>query len=197
MIDLIFKAIEKAENQLTARLKETEEKSEVKTQLKTTEEIKKAAEIIGVGAIKYYDLKQNRRSNYAFSYSKMLDPKGNTAVYLLYAYARLCSILRKANFTDEMINLLKDFKIINKYEKELCIQLLLFPDIVSMALEDMEINRICDYIYDLSGKFSEFYTECRVIGGENSESRIYMVYLVREMMGVCFNILGLKALTKI
>ncbi len=47
--------------------------------------------------MKYYDLKQNRISNYNFDYDKMLDPKGNTAVYLMYAYARICSIMRKAD----------------------------------------------------------------------------------------------------
>lgn len=52
---------------------------------------------MGIGSIKYYDLKQNRISDYEFSFDKMLDPKGNTGVYLLYMYVRICSIMRKAN----------------------------------------------------------------------------------------------------
>ena len=66
------------------------------TFIKGDEESKTAAEIIGVAAIKYFDLKQNRITNYVFDYDRMLDPKGNTAVYLLYAYARICSIQAKA-----------------------------------------------------------------------------------------------------
>ncbi len=55
------------------------------------------AEIIGMSSVKYYELKQNRISDYVFSFDKILDPKGNTGVYLLYMYVRICSILRKGN----------------------------------------------------------------------------------------------------
>jgi arginyl-tRNA synthetase len=60
------------------------------------EEYEDAAEKLGIASIKYYDLKQNRISAYAFNYDKMLDPRGNTATYLIYAYVRMCSIIRKA-----------------------------------------------------------------------------------------------------
>lgn len=63
------------------------------------EEYLDAAEKMGMAAIKYFDLRQNRISDYAFSYDKMLDTKGNTAVYLLYSYARLCSIIRKSGYS--------------------------------------------------------------------------------------------------
>ena len=55
-----------------------------------------------MAAVKYYDLKQNRISTYNFDYDKMLDPKGNTAVYLMYAYARICSIMRKAGVSGRL-----------------------------------------------------------------------------------------------
>lgn len=60
------------------------------------EEYEAAAEKMGMAAVKYFDLKQNRISDYSFQIDKMLDPKGNTAVYLLYSYVRMCSVLRKA-----------------------------------------------------------------------------------------------------
>ncbi len=59
------------------------------------EELNHAAEVIGYGAVKYFDLKQNPTSNYIFNYDRMLDTKGDTAVYLMFAFARLASILRK------------------------------------------------------------------------------------------------------
>jgi len=54
------------------------------------------AETMGISAIKYFDLKQNRVQNYVFSFDKMLDPKGNTGVYLLYMFVRICSIMEKS-----------------------------------------------------------------------------------------------------
>jgi arginyl-tRNA synthetase len=57
-----------------------------------------------MAAVKYFDLKQNRISNYEFSYDKMLDTKGNTAVYLLYSYARLCSIIRKSGYSESQLD---------------------------------------------------------------------------------------------
>lgn len=58
---------------------------------------------MGIAAIKYYDLKFNRTSDYQFSFDNMLDDKGNTGIYLLYAYARLCSIIRKSGYTEESL----------------------------------------------------------------------------------------------
>jgi len=67
------------------------------------EEYEDAAEKLGMASIKYYDLKQNRISDYIFSFEKMLDPRGNTAIYLIYAYVRMCSIIRKSGLTSEQI----------------------------------------------------------------------------------------------
>lgn len=63
------------------------------------EEYLDAAEKLGIASIKYYDLRQNRKSDYEFNYDKMLDPRGNTAIYLIYAYVRMCSIIRKSGLT--------------------------------------------------------------------------------------------------
>jgi arginyl-tRNA synthetase len=88
LIDLLNEAKERMLKQLTARAEEG------KTPLQG-DELAQAAEIIGFGAVKYFDLKQHPSTNYIFSYDRMLDTKGDTAVYLLFAYARVASILRK------------------------------------------------------------------------------------------------------
>ena len=104
LMDLINEAKEKALNQLKSREKdegmekEEQEKEQTYTALKP-EEYDMAAERIGIAGIKYYDLKQNRTSDYVFDFDKMLDPRGNTAVYLIYAYVRMCSIIRKSGMT--------------------------------------------------------------------------------------------------
>ena len=76
--------------------------------------------------------------NYIFSFDKMLDPKGNTGVYLIFNYVRICSILRKGNYNDEAIQKLiqenNQFKISNKQEKELAITLLRLPEQLENAL---------------------------------------------------------------
>lgn len=58
--------------------------------------LEETAEILGISAVKYYDLKQNRVQDYTFDFDKMLDPDGNTGIYLLYSYVRICSILEKS-----------------------------------------------------------------------------------------------------
>ena len=63
--------------------------------------MEQAADVLGISSIKYFDLKQNRTQNYTFDFDKMLDPKGNTGVYLIYAYVRIKSILRKAGYNPD------------------------------------------------------------------------------------------------
>ncbi len=88
LIDLLNAAKDRMKESLQARAEEG--KSPLSGQ-----ELEEAARIIGYGAVKYFDLKQHPTTNYIFSYERMLDTKGDTAVYLLFAYARLASILRK------------------------------------------------------------------------------------------------------
>lgn len=81
------------------------------------EDFLEVAEILGLSSIKYFDLKQNRTQNYLFDFDKMLDPKGNTGVYLIYAYVRIKSILRKAGYDPETSNL-DDFNFTISNESE-------------------------------------------------------------------------------
>ncbi len=91
------------------------------------------AEKLGISAIKYFDLKQNRIQNYVFSFDKMLDPKGNTGVYLLYMFVRIVSIMQKSEYgKEDTLAKLKlehaGFVISNKSEKELALAILRLPE---------------------------------------------------------------------
>jgi arginyl-tRNA synthetase len=91
------------------------------------------AEKLGISAIKYFDLKQNRIQNYVFSFDKMLDPKGNTGVYLLYMFVRIVSIMQKSEYgKEDILAKLKNehagFVISNKSEKELALAILRLPE---------------------------------------------------------------------
>ena len=101
-----------------------------------------AAEILGLSSIKYFDLRQNRSQNYVFDFDHMLDTKGNTGLYLIYAYVRICSILRKAEHDlDKKPQL---FKISCQAERDLSITLLRMPEQLESAAKDLMCNRLCD-----------------------------------------------------
>merc|ERR1712098_132833 len=100
----------------------------------------------GHGAVRYFDLKQNRTTNYNFSFGAMLDPRGNTAVYLLYAYARICSIFRKGGVTEVDS---KAIKLVHPKERELCMEVLRFPEVLEQVQTDLHLSHLATYTYTL------------------------------------------------
>ena len=168
---LLDEAKERALNQIKRRVQEQQEGKEFVTgSTMQPEDFEGAAEKLGMAAIKYYDLKQNRITDYAFNYDKMLDPKGNTAVYLNYSYVRMCSVLRKAEVGDVIIiikNILQveelkfthDYKINHPYERYLAASLIKFVEVVQQVTDQLALNWLCDYIYDICTKVSESYTK--------------------------------------
>lgn len=121
---------------------------------------------MGLAGIKYYDLKQNRTSDYIFDFDKMLDPRGNTAVYLIYAYVRICSIIRKSGMNSEQITALvekKSWKITHPDERILAAMLIKFFDVIDESADEMHLNRITDYIYEIAVKIQENYKKYRIL----------------------------------
>lgn len=159
-----------------------------------------AAENIGYAAVKYFDLRQNRVNPYTFSYEAMLDPKGDTAVYLFFAYARLCQIMRKAGVqagaVEQSIPLDK-LKIVEKAERDLVLELLRFPDVIERVTETLMLNQLTEYVYGVSKLVSAFYRDCKVIGSEQQESRLLLCESTRKVMEKCFFLLGCKPLERI
>ena len=96
----------------------------------------------------------------------MLDDKGNTAVYLLYAYTRIRSIARNAKVSaDELKRVAETTPVDIEHEsgRRLAVHLLRFPEIVCRVLSDFFIHTLCDYLYELAGAFTEFYDNCYVV----------------------------------
>ena len=92
----------------------------------------------------------------------MLDPKGNTGVYLLYMYVRILSIIAKSKYGKDAATLqgLKEknlFEITNPSEKELALSVLRLPEQLELAINDLQLNRICELLYEISTKIAEFY----------------------------------------
>jgi arginyl-tRNA synthetase len=195
LMDLLDEATTQESCQLIERKKE----SSVIASL-SEEELKDSAERIGMASIKYFDLKQNRISNYSFSYKKMLDPKGDTALYLLYAYARLDSILRKVGIdqakAQEMAKTNK-IKITHEKERKLTIEILQFAEILDVFTEELLPHKLCTLIYNIASYVGEFYENCKVIGSPEQDSRLMLIAASLKMMKCIFNLLGIEPLSKI
>lgn len=189
--DLLDEAIVRARKDVEVRLKE-EERSE------SEEFIANVAKVIGISAVKYADLSQNRNSNYVFSYDKMLSLQGNTAPYLLYAYARIRSIGRKGNIDFEHIG--TNLKVLLQEAEELVLakHLLQLSEVLSEVERDLLPNRLCDYLYELSKKFNQFYEKCRVIDSQEPQrtSRLILCDLTARSLKLGLSLLGIPVLER-
>lgn len=126
----------------------------------------------------------------------MLDLKGDTAVYLLYAHARIASIVRKAG--KDVVALAREKKIVLGHDDEqLALAVARFPEAVEEALCDLSPNRLCDYLYSLTEAFNQFYGSCKVIGSEEEESRLLLCEATAVVMRQVFALLGLTPLYRL
>lgn len=170
----------------------------------SADELKAAQESIAYGCIKYADLSHNRNHEYVFSFDKMLDDKGNTAVYMLYAYTRICSIARNANVTPEQIRQ-DNTEVSLEHEKELKLAKLLlrFSEIIIKISDDLFLHSLCEYMYEVATAFSEFYDNCYCVEKNKSGEivkinmgRIILCEVTAKVLAKCFDILGLTPVEK-
>jgi arginyl-tRNA synthetase len=161
------------------------------------EKLQEAARIMGISAIKYADLHNNRTTNYTFSYDRMLDLKGNTAVYLLYTHARISSILDRAG--DEVISSFDegDLVLTDEKERRLALAILKLPDTIDSVIQDLLPSRLCDYTYSLCVAFNEFYGACKVIGDEREKQRLILCHTTALSLRRAFYILGIEPLYRL
>lgn len=163
----------------------------------TEEELEQTAEAIGYGAVKYADLKNNRLTNYTFSFDQMLNDKGNTAVYLLYAHARICSIIRKSGKDIEELKSMGAIVLDHADERALGLHLLQFSEVVEEACTNLLPNVLCEYLYNLSEFFTTFYSNCQVVGSAEETSRLLLCEATATVMRKCFYLLGIVPVYKI
>jgi arginyl-tRNA synthetase len=195
LVDLLDEAVNRMETQLRQR------KEEGKATI-ADEDVRAVAEAIGYGAVKYYDLRRNPTSNYKFSYDQMLDTKGDTAVYLLFARARLESIIDKAASEHgvHVPQLQKDgvqIQIVHASERNLAYRIATFVDAMENAVAELYPCHICDYVYQLAVAASDFVTQCRVLGSEEMPSRVLLCHAVTQCMKTSFDLLGIRHVKRI
>jgi arginyl-tRNA synthetase len=131
---------------------------------------KEIARVIGLGAVKYADLLPNRQSDYIFNWDKMLALTGNTAPYLQYAYARIQSIFRKAELP-ALNHQLSTINLLAPEEIALARHLLNFGITLEAVAEEYRPNYLCNYLYELAGKFTSFYENCPVLKADDDTTR--------------------------
>ena len=153
------------------------------------------AEVVGMGAIKYADLSQNRLSDYVFDMEKMVALNGNTGAYLQYAYARTQSIFRKGGFTAEAIRAARPpIALSNPAERQLGMNILRYPEILDQAASEFKPNILTDYLFDLANAYNTFYNECPVLKAESPErrdSRLALIDLTARTIRSGLNLLGI------
>ncbi|WP_277815314.1 DALR anticodon-binding domain-containing protein, partial [Listeria monocytogenes] len=125
---------------------------------------------VGIGAVKYADLSKHRSSDYSFNFELMLSFEGNTAPYLLYAYTRVASLLRKAAVNAASLG----GRIQLEAEPELArgARLAQVGEVLAGVAEKGVPHLLCSYLYDLAGLFSSFYENCPILSADNEAQKL-------------------------
>ena len=154
---------------------------------------KEIARVIGLGAVKYADLLPNRQSDYVFSWDKMLALQGNTAPYLQYAYARIKSIFRKSE-TSNIQHPTSNIQLSANGEIALAKHLLIFGLTLEAVAEEHRPNFLCNYLFELAGKFTSFYENCPVLKAEEAvrDSRLALCDLTARVLKQGLDVLGIE-----
>ena len=154
-------------------------------------EQKQIASAVGIGAIKYFDLNRDPVGNYVFDWNKMLSLDGNTAPYLQYAYARVRSIFRKAGVAAEVP---ASLNLEHPTELALARHILRLGEVINVVSRELKPHHLCNYLYDLSTRFSGFYENCPVLQSPEPlrSSRLALCDLTARTLGLGLELLGIE-----
>jgi arginyl-tRNA synthetase len=166
----------------------------------SAEERQHIAEVVGLGAVKYADLSQNRTSDYVFNWDKMVAMDGNTATYMQYAYARVRSIFRKSGEKDERFRSdPPEVSLSMPAERALALQLLRLSESLEAAGIEYKPNLITGYLWDLAKAYSNFYDSCPVLKAESvslRQSRLLLCDLTARVIQKGLQLLGIQTIER-
>ena len=149
------------------------------------------AKVLGIGAVKYADLSCNRIKDYTFSYERMLKFEGNTVVFILYAFVRIQSLLRKFGSDNAPI------AIEHPSEIALGLHLARFGEALHAMDEELLPHKLTDYLYTLAEKFHLFFRDCHIEGSSQKQSRLSLCILTARVIEKGLFLLGIKTLEKL
>ncbi len=163
-------------------------------------ELDAIAEAVGIGAVKYADLCQNRTTDYIFSWPKMLAMNGNTAAYMQYAYVRNRGIFRKADANVDLYRTTPPPVLLESdHERALALQLLRFEETLHQAAGDFQPSVLTSYLWDLAKTYSGFFQNCPVLKAPTPilrESRLLLCDLTARILQQCLNLLGIRTVER-
>lgn len=163
------------------------------------EQIAQLSPLVGIGAVKYADLMQNRNTDYQFDWDKMISFKGNAGPYLQYGHARIQQILRKGEIDiatlSNTLDLSRPLTLTEDAEVALSKHLLRFGDVVHQAAETTQPHLVCEHLYGLARALSVFYEQCPVLKaeGESRRTRIALIWLTARQLQRGLGLLGIAA----
>jgi len=157
------------------------------------EEMDEVSKVVGIGAVKYADLRQNRLSDYQFDWDKMISFQGNAGPYLQYAYARCASIFAKGGVDMDAMAASATITLDAPAERTLGKHLLRFSDVVYQAGATSQPHLVCEHIYELARAFNSFYAECPVLDAEAAtrESRLGLTALTARQIRRGLGLVGI------
>ena len=183
LVDLLNEAIERAYlvvNEKNPALPEAQKRQ--------------VANWVGIGAVKYADLCIDRNRDYLFSWERMLSFTGNTAPYLQYAHARICSIFRKGGVEEETLN--GPLLVTHAAERALVMKLLEFAEVVAGVEIELRPHSLCSYLFETATAFSSFYDACPVLIAESDavkQSRLFLCRMTQMTLAKGLALLGITA----
>ena len=158
----------------------------------SNDEKEKLYTTIGLGALKYYILKVDPKKQILFNPEESVDFAGNTGPFIQYTFARIQSILRKANFDFVTLSAVE---MLHVKEKELIKHLSLFPEVIQSAAHNHSPALVANYTYDLVKEYNSFYQTVSILGEENHDKKVFRVQLsqkVADTIKLAFSLLGIE-----
>ncbi len=161
----------------------------------SAEQIAQLAPQVGIGAVKYADLMQNRNTDYQFDWDKMISFKGNAGPYLQYGHARIHAILRKGEIDPSQLDVTRALSLTEDAEIALAKHLMRFADVVHQAADSAMPHLVCEHLYGLAKTFSVFYEQCPVLKaeGEARRTRLSLIWLTARQLARGLGLLGIAA----
>jgi arginyl-tRNA synthetase len=150
---------------------------------------------IGLGALKYYILKVDPKKQILFNPEESVDFAGNTGPFIQYTYARIQSIIRKADFDYKNVILSASEESLHPKEKELLKQIELYPEVIQNAANNHSPALVANYVYELVKEYNSFYQSVSILGEENITKKVFRVQLsqkVADTIKSAFKLLGIE-----
>ena len=185
LVDLIDEAIERARLIMKERNPDWSD-----------EQINQAAKTLGIGAIKYADLSVSRTSDYMFSYDKMLSFEGNTIAFILYAYVRSQSVIKKSSIFINKLDEISNLQVEDDVACTLVLKLLQLAEVLELFSVDLMPNYLTDYLFSLSKSFNAFLRDCQVIGSKREFSRVCLCQAFCAVTALVLDCLGIDLLDR-